>query len=81
MMGDFESRYTQILQYFREYRADGIILQNLKFCDIWTNEIVVLQSRLRREGIHVLKLERDYRFASEGQVKTRVQAFLESMGK
>jgi len=29
----------------------------------------------------VLKLEREYRLGAEGQLRTRVQAFIESMGK
>jgi len=36
---------------------------------------------LRKEGIPVLRLEREYRLSSEGQLSTRVQAFLESMRK
>jgi benzoyl-CoA reductase/2-hydroxyglutaryl-CoA dehydratase subunit BcrC/BadD/HgdB len=40
-----------------------------------------LVSALRKEGIPVLKLEREYRLGSEGQLRTRVQAFIESMGR
>jgi benzoyl-CoA reductase/2-hydroxyglutaryl-CoA dehydratase subunit BcrC/BadD/HgdB len=36
---------------------------------------------LRKEGIPVLKLEREYALGGEGQLRTRIQAFIESMGK
>ena len=32
---------------------------------------------LRDAGVPVLRLEREYAFSGEGQIKTRVQAFLE----
>ena len=60
---------------------DGVVLEILKFCDLWGVDSVPLVSALRKEGIPVLKLEREYRLSSEGQLRTRVQAFLESMGK
>jgi len=31
--------------------------------------------------VPVLRLEREYRQSGEGQLRTRVQAFIESMGK
>jgi benzoyl-CoA reductase/2-hydroxyglutaryl-CoA dehydratase subunit BcrC/BadD/HgdB len=40
-----------------------------------------LVTALRDNGIPVLKLEREYRLGGEGQLRTRVQAFLESMGR
>jgi benzoyl-CoA reductase/2-hydroxyglutaryl-CoA dehydratase subunit BcrC/BadD/HgdB len=40
-----------------------------------------LVATLREAGMPVLRLERDYRLTGEGQLRTRIQAFLESMGK
>ncbi len=37
-----------------------------------------LVSALRKQGIPVLKLECEYRLGGEGQLRTRVQAFIES---
>jgi len=36
---------------------------------------------MRKEGIPFLGLEREYGVPASGQVKTRVQAFLEKLGK
>jgi benzoyl-CoA reductase/2-hydroxyglutaryl-CoA dehydratase subunit BcrC/BadD/HgdB len=81
MMESFPLRLKTILDTVREYRVDGVVLEILKFCDLWGVDSVPLVSALRKEGLPVLKLEREYRLVGEGQLRTRVQAFLESMGK
>ena len=81
MMEDFDRRLQTILDTVRDYRVDGVVLEILKFCDLWGVDSVSLVSALRKEGIPVLKLEREYRTSGEGQLRTRVQAFLESMGR
>ncbi len=81
MMEDFEARLEAVLRAAGDYRADGIVIETMKFCDTWGVESGLLASALRRAGMPVLRLEREYALSGEGQVRTRVQAFLESMGK
>jgi len=81
MMEDFDTRLETILDTVKEYRVDGVVLEIIKFCDLWGVDSMPLVSSLRKEGIPVLKLEREYRLGGEGQLRTRVQAFIESMGK
>mgnify|MGYP006299217079 CR=1 FL=1 len=81
MMEDFDKRLAQILETARTYKVDGIIIEWIKFCDTWGVEIGALAPALRDAGYRVLCLEREYRRAGEGQLQTRVQAFLESMGQ
>jgi len=81
MMEAFDRRFEAVLQTAKEYRADGIVIETMKFCDTWGVEAGILASALRRAGMPVLRLEREYALSGEGQVRTRVQAFLESMGK
>ncbi len=81
MMEDFETRLKAILQIRKDFDADGVVIENLKFCDIWGIESALLIQGLRDAGVPVLKLERDYRLGGEGQLRTRIQAFIESMGK
>ena len=81
MMENFPFRLDEILKDIDDYHADGVILQTVKFCDTWGVESSPLVSALRERGIPVLRLEREYRHSGEGQLKTRVQAFIESMGK
>ncbi len=81
MMEEFDTRAEYITRIAREYSVDGVVLESIKFCDTWGVEASALVTRLREEGIPVLRLEREYRQSGEGQLRTRVQAFIESMGK
>jgi benzoyl-CoA reductase/2-hydroxyglutaryl-CoA dehydratase subunit BcrC/BadD/HgdB len=81
MMEDFDRRLQIILDTVREYRVDGVVIEVIKFCDLWGVDMVPMVKAIRSEGIPVLKLEREYRLSGEGQMRTRVQAFIESMGK
>jgi benzoyl-CoA reductase/2-hydroxyglutaryl-CoA dehydratase subunit BcrC/BadD/HgdB len=81
MMEEFSGRVKQILEAAEEFSADGIVLETMKFCDTWGVEASPMISALRESGLPVLKLEREYALTGVGQLSTRVQAFLESMGK
>jgi benzoyl-CoA reductase/2-hydroxyglutaryl-CoA dehydratase subunit BcrC/BadD/HgdB len=81
MMENFDLRLQIIIETVKEYRVDGVVLEIIKFCDLWGVDSMSLVSALRKEGIPVLKLEREYRTGGESQLYTRVQAFIESMGK
>ncbi len=71
-------QYTDRLA--REYRADGIILQQLKFCDYWGYERAHMTHVMREEyGYPVLSVDRPYVAGNSGQLRTRVQAFVESI--
>jgi benzoyl-CoA reductase/2-hydroxyglutaryl-CoA dehydratase subunit BcrC/BadD/HgdB len=81
MMEAFKERAEDIVSMARKCRADGVVIQVLKFCDTWGVEAASFFSYIREAGIPVLRLERDYRLGGEGQLRTRIQAFIESMGK
>ncbi|MBE6909498.1 MAG: 2-hydroxyacyl-CoA dehydratase [Ruminococcaceae bacterium] len=65
----------------REYGADGVIYEQVKFCDPWAYERLMGSTMLRDDfGFPVLSVDRPYNSASaSGQLRTRVQAFVESM--
>ena len=81
MMEDFNERLSTVIKTVKEYNVDGVIIEIVKFCDLWGVDVMTLMKALREEGIPVLRLEREYRLSSEGQLSTRVQAFLERLGK
>ena len=81
MMEDFDRRLNTIINTMQEYKVDGVVIEIIKFCDLWGVDAMPLVTALREKGIPVLKLEREYRLGGEGQLRTRVQAFIESMGK
>ncbi len=81
MMAEFKQRVEDVKKTAWEYRADGVVIQAMKFCDTWGVESSLMGEALREAKIPVLRLEREYSLTGEGQLRTRIQAFMESMGK
>ena len=64
----------------KEYNADGIIIQQMNFCNFWPYERAGASLILTQEyGWPVLSIDRPYVVGSSGQIRTRVQAFVESV--
>ncbi len=64
----------------REYKADGIIYEQMKFCDFWGFERALVSHIMSEEkGWPVLSIDRPYNAKSSGQLRTRFQAFVESL--
>jgi benzoyl-CoA reductase/2-hydroxyglutaryl-CoA dehydratase subunit BcrC/BadD/HgdB len=60
-------------------RADGVVLTSVKYCDAWLYDQPLLTESLQAAGIGVLSLENDYEWSGAGQMRTRVEAFLETL--
>ena len=78
------TRYGERLEYIRsmvrEFGVDGVVFVRLTFCELWGFEQYSLAADLRRLDIPLLCLDREYSQTNAGQVRTRVQAFLEELG-
>lgn len=73
-------RQSYVDSLAKEYHAEGLIYQQLKFCDYWGYERASAFHVMREEyGYPVLSLDRPYVVGNSGQVRTRVQAFVESL--
>ena len=73
-------RREYVAKLAEEYKADGIIYEQMKFCDPWAYEKMLGSHILRQEfGYPVLAVDRPYAIATSGQMRTRVQAFVESV--
>ena len=79
MMGDFPLRFEDVMAQLDELQVDGVVFQRLTFCDPWGGEAHHLAVRLRSAGVPFLQLEREYGTSAVGQVRTRVQAFVEQI--
>ncbi len=78
MMGDFPARFEAIVRLVRDTRADGVIFQRLLFCDPWGADQHNLMHQCREpRGFPLLTLSREYGNVPTGQLRTRVQAFVE----
>ncbi len=62
----------------KEYKADGLIYEQIKFCDYWGYERAAAFHIMEEEyGYPVLSVDRPYSVRSSGQLRTRIQAFVE----
>ena len=62
----------------KEYHADGLIYEQIKFCDYWGYERAAAFHIMDEEyGWPVLSVDRPYSVRSSGQLRTRIQAFVE----
>lgn len=75
-----EARIDEVLQLARDYRVDGVINTNLKFCTTFKTEAPALEKALEEAGIPVLDIETDYTDNDAEQLRTRVEAFIEMLG-
>ena len=64
----------------REYNADGIIYEQMKYCDFWAFERPLASHILTEEyGWPTLSIDRSYNVHNSGQLRTRFQAFVEAL--
>lgn len=70
-------RFDRIVKLAREARVDGIISETIRYCVPYAHDIPLLSDRLKEENIPLLTLDVEYGTSGSGQVRTRVQAFLE----
>ena len=64
----------------REFKADGIIYEQMKYCDYWGFERALVSYIMHEEyNWPVLSIDRLYNNGNSGQLRTRVQAFVESL--
>ena len=74
-----EERIQKIVSMFKEREADGVIYYTLSFCHTYNVESFLVEKALKAEGIPYLAIESDYSPEDAGQIKTRVEAFIESV--
>jgi len=77
--GSPEERFRYLADFAREFAVKGIILYLYRFCDVQALEAPGLKAYLNREGFPVLHLEEEYTQLTLGQLRTRFQAFIETM--
>jgi len=77
LFGTTFARNDYVKEVAREFKVDGVVSVRLPQCDHWGFEQVNLAKCLKQSGIPHLALEVEYMLASVGQIKTRVQAFME----
>lgn len=73
-------RIDDIIRLAKEYKVDGVIDVNLKFCSLYDVEGYTVERELQKAGIPVLGIETDYVDSDAQQLRTRISAFIEMLG-
>ena len=77
---EMRARKRRIADLAKEYHADGVIVASNKFCEYWSYERVIDTVVLPRDfGLPVCSIEKEYINSASGQLRTRFQAFVESV--
>lgn len=74
-----QGRIDDIIRLAKEYKVDGVIDCNLKFCCLYDTEKYSVSRALKEAGIPVLSIETDYADTDAEQLRTRIGAFVEML--
>jgi benzoyl-CoA reductase subunit C len=77
---DLDSRFSYIKKAITDWNVNGVILQSVKYCDTHGYEVPNLRHYLDTLGIPSIYIEHDYSERSLAPIKTRVEAFVETLG-
>ncbi len=76
--GDYKRRLEILREKVQRAKIDGIIMQNIRFCDLHGAENGLFERDLEKEGIPCMRIEREYGpLVEKGRLKMRVDAFIE----
>jgi len=80
MYGKYKERLAMLKEKIHQSRAEGVIMQNIRFCDLHGAENALFERDLEAMGIPCLRVEREYGpHIDAGRMKLRINAFLERM--
>jgi benzoyl-CoA reductase/2-hydroxyglutaryl-CoA dehydratase subunit BcrC/BadD/HgdB len=70
-------RLDHIVEMVEKYQANGVIHYGLQFCQPYLMESMPVEKALEEKNIPTLRIDTDYSMEDVGQLKTRVEAFVE----
>jgi len=76
---DLEDRFGHIGRLARDFSVDGVILYVMKYCDLHEFDVPDLRDYLTKKGLPVLHLETDYSTTAWAGLRTRIEAFIETI--
>lgn len=75
-----QNRRDFVAGLVRDYHAEGVIYEQLKFCEYWGYERALASHIMQSDyNIPAVSIDRQYTASGSGQLRTRVQAFVESL--
>jgi len=77
---DLQSRFGYLKSMVKDWKINGAILFLVRYCDPFAFEMPSLKNYLDSIGIPSTYIEYDYSVGALAQLKTRVEAFMETIG-
>jgi len=77
---DLENRYSYLKDFAKYWKINGVFGNIIRNCDIHGYEVPAVKDYLESLGLPVLIIEQDYSTASLEPLRTRFQAFSETIG-
>jgi len=81
VFGTQDARIDRVMKLVEEYKVDGVVTARVTMCDLWAFEQYMLADAFNAKNIPHLDLEVNYILDGIGQIRTRVQAFVENLSK
>lgn len=75
------SRVEYVKEMAKKLHAQGVVHYSLQFCQPYIMESGPVEKELEKSGVPTLRLETDYSQEDAGQLKTRIEAFVERLKK
>ncbi len=72
-------RISDVVNKTKEFKVNGVIHYILQYCHTYNVEAIKLDGALKKENMPTLKIETDYSEEDIGQLRTRIDAFLERL--
>lgn len=80
MYGGYKQRLAKVVDAVNKANVEGVVLQNIRFCDLHGAENGLLERDLEKMGIPCLRLEREYGpLADYERLRMRIDAFIERL--
>ncbi len=75
-----QERRDYVKRLVDDYNADGVLYEQIKFCEYWGYERSLASYIMSNDyGVPTAAVDRQYTASASGQLRTRVQAFVESL--
>ena len=75
--GSAEDRFRYLVDYASDFSCQGVILDIIQYCDTYELDVPSIRDYLEKNGLKVLVIDDAYSARYVGQLKTRVEAFIE----
>ncbi len=76
---DLDSQFAYLKRMAKDWQAEGVILQSLKYCDSHGYDVPGIKHYLDTLGIPSIYIEHDYTEGSLAPIRTRIEAFVETI--